>query len=56
MSADLKLLTHLIDGRRCLQKAKQQATELGQRDDIETALLAVERSIEEQVGEDWEEL
>ncbi len=52
---NLRLLTHLIDGRRCLEKAKSQA-DGNERHEIERSLQIIERMISNQVGDDWEEL
>jgi len=53
--ANLRMLTHLIDARRNLRKAKAQSKGADTHD-IERTLLQVEGLISEHVGDDWEEL
>ena len=54
--ADLMVLTHLIDARRCLQKARKQARTVEESEEIDYVLNHVEEQISEHVGDDWEEL
>lgn len=53
--ANLRMLTHLIDARRNLRKAKSQSKG-SDTHDIEYTLQQVEGLISEHVGDDWEEL